>query len=295
MRDGFTVIDWHIHAIEAEYFEKYPQYDKPFWEWEQPFIRKYGEQLISKIKIPLSEKIQLFKKGGIDRAVFIGLDLYPYFDFKVPIEYMAWLEKRYPDYITSIPCLNPARGIEQTLADIEEAASYGIKGIKFFPCFYGNPSDRKYYSIYQKLLEHKMIAMFHMGHQIRPGKLEWCRPGVLDQMAQDFEELPIVVAHIGNPWYAETIVGLARLKPNIYFDTASLSAKAHFCLEAFMGEQGIYKYVEVQMPERILFGSDYPNTFPPDTVDDFLMIMKVNSDEFKRGFFAENARRLLRI
>ena len=295
MKNGYTVIDWHIHAIEAEYFDRYPQYDKPFWEWESPFVRKYGEQLIQKIKMPLSEKIEMFRKGGIDRAGFIGLDLYPFFDFKVPIEYMAWLEKEYPDFITSFPCLNPARGIEETLEDIDEAASHGIKGIKFFPCFYGHPSDRKYYPIYEKLLEHKMIAMFHMGAQIRPAKLEWIQPETLDQMAWDFEDLPIVVAHIGHPFYAETIVVLARMKRNVFFDTASLSAKAHFGLEGFMGERGIYKYVEVQMPERLLFGSDYPNTFPPETADDFLMIMKENSKEFKKGFFAENAKRLLNL
>jgi predicted TIM-barrel fold metal-dependent hydrolase len=41
-------------------------------------------------------------------------------------------------------------------------------------------------------------------------------------VATDFPELTIVSAHMGWPWIAETVMGLGRRNPNVYFDTGAL-------------------------------------------------------------------------
>jgi hypothetical protein len=36
------IIDWHVHAGEAEFFERYPGYTDAFKKFWEPFIRLYG-------------------------------------------------------------------------------------------------------------------------------------------------------------------------------------------------------------------------------------------------------------
>jgi hypothetical protein len=49
--------------------------------------------------------------AGVDRGVFIGLDLAPDFDFKIPIEYLAELEQKHPNRITAFPALNSSGAV----------------------------------------------------------------------------------------------------------------------------------------------------------------------------------------
>jgi predicted TIM-barrel fold metal-dependent hydrolase len=117
----------------------------------------------------LDAKLKMLKDAGIDRGVFIGLDLAPDFDFKIPIEYLAELQRKHPNEITAFPALNPKKGIDAALDDIEEMAASGIKGFKAFPCFWGDPSDRRYYPLWERAVDKGLVAMFHMGSQIAPG------------------------------------------------------------------------------------------------------------------------------
>ena len=288
------VIDWHVHAGEAELFERYPQYMDTFKKFWEPFIRLYHIDMFKTMNQPLEAKLQMLDDAGVDRAVFIGLDMAPDFDFKIPIEYLAELQRRYPDKITAFPALNPKKGIGVALDDIEEMAASGIKGFKAFPCFWGDPSDRQYYRLWERATDKGLIAMFHMGSQIAPGaRLKWCRPWLLDDVAMDFPQLPIVIAHMGWPWIAETVMGLGRKNPNVYFDTGALRPSLHFGDVDFTAKEGIYRYIERQIPGKILYGSDYPNGDPKEMVTGF-KAMSLGGD-FMRKFLGDNAQGLLKL
>jgi predicted TIM-barrel fold metal-dependent hydrolase len=264
------IIDWHVHAGEAEFFERYPKYMDSFRRFWEPFIRLYHIDMFAMMNQSIDARLKMLAQAGVDRSVFIGLDLAPDFDFKIPIEYLAELERRYPDKITAFPALNPKKSLEAALDDIEEMASLGIKGFKAFPCFWGDPSDRLYYPLWEKASERRLIAMFHMGSQIAPGaRLKWCQPYLLDDVAMDFPDLTIVIAHMGWPWIAETVMGLGRKNPNVY----------------------IYKYIERQIPGKILYGSDFPNGDPKEMVAGFKALQI--GEEFRGRFLGDNARRLL--
>jgi uncharacterized protein len=288
------VIDWHVHAGEAELFERYPQYMDTFKKFWEPFIRLYHIDMFKTMNQPLEAKLQMLDEAGVDRAVFIGLDMAPDFDFKIPIEYLAELQRKYPDKITAFPALNPKKGIDAALDDIEEMAASGIKGFKAFPCFWGDPSDRQYYRLWERAVDKRLIAMFHMGSQIAPGaRLKWCRPWLLDDVAMDFPDLPIVIAHMGWPWIAETVMGLGRKNPNVYFDTGALRPSLHFGDVDFTAKEGIYRYIERQIPGKILYGSDYPNGDPKEMVTGF-KAMPLGGD-FMNKFMGDNAKGLLKL
>src|SRR5262245_62427605 len=114
------IIDWHVHAVEAEFFERYPKYVDTFKKFWEPFIRLYHIDMLKMMKQSLDAKLKMLADASVDRAVFIGLDLAPDFDFKIPIQYLAELQRKNPDRITSFPALNQKKGLEAALADIDE-------------------------------------------------------------------------------------------------------------------------------------------------------------------------------
>lgn len=288
------VIDWHVHAGEAEFFERYPGYTDVFKKFWEPFIRLYGIDIFTVMNQPLEAKLRMLQEAGVDRAVFIGLDLRPDYDFRIPIEYLADLERQSSGRIIAFPAMNPKRSVEAALEDIDEMAARGLRGFKAFPCFWGDPSDRQWYPLWERAAEKGLIAMFHMGSQIAPGaRLKWCLPHLLDDVAMDFPELTIVIAHMGWPWIAETVMGLGRKNPNVYFDTGALRPSLHFGDVDFTAKEGIYRYIERQIPGKVLYGSDFPNGDPKEMVAGF-KAMPLDPG-FMDQFMGENARRLLKL
>jgi len=71
-------------------------------------------------------------------------------------------------------------------------------------------------------------------------------------------ELPIVIAHMGHPWLAETIV-LVRKHPNLYADISAL----HYRPWQFYN--GLVLALEYGVEDKLLFGSDWPFTTPAET------------------------------
>ena len=288
------IIDWHVHAAEAEFFERYPGYTDAFREFWEPFVRLYDVDIFKTMNQPVDSKLRMLEDAGVDRSVFIGLDLRPDHDFRIPIEYMAGLQRQHPDRVIAFPALNPKPSVEAALEDLDEMAESGLRGFKCFPCFWGDPSDRRFYPLWGRAADHKLIAMFHMGSQIAPGaRLKWCLPHLLDDVAMDFPELTIVIAHMGWPWIAETVMGLGRKNPNVYFDTGALRPSLHFGDVDFTAKEGIYRYIERQIPGKVLYGSDYPNGDPKEMVSGFKALPL--GQEFLRRFLGENARTLLAI
>jgi len=287
------IIDWHVHAGEAEFFERYPHYTDAFKRFWEPFVRLYGFDVFKVMNQPLGDKLRMLKGAGVDRAVFIGLDLLPDFDFKIPIDYLAELQRQHPEII-AFPAINPKKGLDAALEDIDEVAARGLKGFKTFPCFWGDPSERKYYPLWERAADKGLIAMFHMGSQIAPGaRLKWCLPHLLDDVAMDFRELTIVIAHMGWPWIAETVMGLGRKNSNVYFDTGALRPSLHFGDVDFTAKEGIYRYIERQIPGKVLYGSDFPNGDPREMVAGFKALPL--GQDFLEKFLGGNARQLLKL
>ena len=93
-------------------------------------------------------------------------------------------------------------------------ADHGVKGFKFHPnlqAFF--PNDRSAYPLYEVIAEAGLPALFHSGHSgIGTGvpgggglRLKYSNPMCLDDVAADFPELQIVLAHPSFPWQDEAI------------------------------------------------------------------------------------------
>ena len=188
---------------------------------------------------------------------------------RIPNEEIAEAAQANPDMMICFASIDPHKGkmgAREARRLIEE---YGVKGFKFHPTVQGfEPDDRMAWPIYEVINEHKLPAVFHSGHTgigsgMRCGgglRLENSNPMQLDDVAIDFPDMQIVVAHPSLPWQDEAL-SLAMHKPNVWIDLSGWSPK-YF-------PQQLVQYANTLLKDRILFGSDYPLITPERWMKDF--------------------------
>ena len=113
------------------------------------------------------------------------------------------------------------------------AADFGVRGFKFHPSTQGfYPNDRAAYPLYEVIAEHGLVALFHTGQTGAgagtPGgggiRLKYANPMHIDDVAADFPDLDIILAHPSFPWQDEAL-SVATHKPRVYIDLSGWSPK----------------------------------------------------------------------
>ncbi len=115
-------------------------------------------------------------------------------------------------------------------------------------------------------------------------RLKYSNPMHLDDVAVDFPDMKIVMAHPSFPWTEEGL-SVALHKPNVFYDMSGWSPK--YFPEIFI------KYANSMLKKKMLFGSDWPAITPDRWLADFA------EAPFKDGvrplILKENAMRLLGV
>jgi predicted TIM-barrel fold metal-dependent hydrolase len=97
--------------------------------------------------------------------------------------------------------------------------------------------------------------MIHTGTSIFPGaRNKYADPMAIDDVAVDFPELQIIMAHGGRPLWMETCFFLLRRHPNVTMDVSGIPPQK--LLEYFP------RLPEVA--EQTLWGTDWPGPGVPD-------------------------------
>ena len=170
---------------------------------------------------------------------------------------------------------------------------YGVRGFKFHPTMQGFfPNDRMAYPLYQEIQDAGAIALFHTGQTgvgsgMRGGmgmRLKYSNPMYLDDVAADFPDMPIVLAHPSFPWQEEAL-SVATHKPNVYIDLSGWSPKYFPPI--------LVRYANTLLRHKVLFGSDWPAITPDRWLADF-DTLDIKPD-VKPLIMKENARKLLGI
>jgi predicted TIM-barrel fold metal-dependent hydrolase len=168
-----------------------------------------------------------------------------------------------------------------------------VKGFKFHPStqeFF--PNDRLAYPLYEVIAEAKLPALFHTGQTgagagMRGGggiRLKYSNPLYLDDVAADFPDMPIILAHPSFPWQEEAL-SVATVKPQVYIDLSGWSPKYFPPI--------LVQYANTLLKDKILFGSDYPVITPERWIDEFEKLPI--KPEVRPLIMKENAARLLRL
>jgi len=171
------------------------------------------------------------------------------------------------------------------------AEDFGVRGFKFHPTMQGFfPNDRQVYPVLEAVAETGKIALFHTGQTgvgsgMRGGmgmRLKYSNPMHIDDVAVDFPDMPIVMAHPAFPWQEEALA-VCQHKPNVYIDLSGWSPK-YF-------PEILVKYANTLLKRKVLFGSDWPAITPDRWLADFEAAPF--RDDVRPLILKDNARRLL--
>jgi predicted TIM-barrel fold metal-dependent hydrolase len=188
---------------------------------------------------------------------------------RVTNEEIAELAHKEGDVAIPFASINPHRGAEGVREARRLIKDFGVKGFKFHPSvqeFY--PNDRIAYPLYEAIAEAKLPALFHTGQTGvgagTPGgggiRLKYSNPLLLDDVAADFPDMPLILAHPSFPWQEEAL-SVATHKPQVYIDLSGWSPKYFPPI--------LVQYANTLLKDRILFGSDYPVISPEKWLEEF--------------------------
>jgi len=194
------------------------------------------------------------------------------------------------DIVMAFASVDPTRGAEAVKEARRLIATGGIRGFKLHPPLQQfHPNDKSVYPFYEVINAAKLPVVFHTGHSGigtgMPGgggvRLKYGNPMDIDDVAVDFPDMPIILAHPSFPWQDEAI-SVCLHKPQVYIDLSGWSPK-YF-------PPNLIQYANTLLKRKVLFGSDYPLITPDRWMADFAGIAV--KDEVRPLILKENAARL---
>jgi predicted TIM-barrel fold metal-dependent hydrolase len=278
-----VAIDVHTHAWKSAL-----QVDDALSESQQAMGRYFRYQPQHQT---VPEMAQMYRRLKMAFVVFT-VDS-PREKRKITNEEIAELARKNSDVAIPFASIDPHRGDEGVRQARRLIKDYGVKGFKFHPTvqeFY--PNDRLAYPLYEVIAEAKLPALFHTGQTgvgagTRGGggiRLKYSNPIYLDDVAVDFPDMPIILAHPSFPWQEEAL-SVATHKPQVYIDLSGWSPKYFPPI--------LVQYANTLLKDKILFGSDYPVLSPEKWIEEFHKLPI--KPEVRPLILKENAARLLRL
>jgi predicted TIM-barrel fold metal-dependent hydrolase len=113
-------------------------------------------------------------------------------------------------------------------------------------------------------------------------RLKYSNPMHVDDVAVDFPDMPIILAHPSFPWQDEAL-SVATHKPQVYIDLSGWSPKYFPAI--------LVQYANTLLRRKMLFGSDFPVLTPDRWLTDFAKIDI--KEEVRPLILKDNALKLL--
>jgi uncharacterized protein len=279
-------IDVHVHAevschdpedpIMGKFFDATTKYFKT--ERKRPTIPEtvaiYREQQIG------------FVMFTVDMEAGTGVK-------RISNEEIAEAARDNSDIMIAFASIDPHKGKYGAREARRMVEEYGVKGFKFHPPMQDfHPYDRMAWPLYEVIAEYGLPAIFHTGHSgmgtgMKGGggvRLKWGQPMLVDDVAVDFPDMKIILAHPSWPWTDESL-SMALHKENVFIDLSGWSPR-------YFPRQVIH-YANTQLRRKMLFGSDFPLIKPDKWIEE---AVKVGfREEVMPLILKENAARLLKL
>lgn len=126
----------------------------------------------------------------------------------------------------------------------------GFRGVKLYPTYqHYYLNDPRIYPLYQAAQELKIPVLIHTGSSVFKGsRLKYGDPLHLDDVANDFPFLNLVMAHSGRGFWYDRAFFLSKLHPNLYMEVSGLPPSK---LMTYFPELA-------RNTDKVIFGSDWP-------------------------------------
>jgi hypothetical protein len=246
------IIDFHVHVSRPEHEHAWTmdflqsQYDGDIYEFAERVLTPEG------IRAYLQE-------NGIDYAVVLA-EVCPITTGTCSNEYTIDFVRR-ANAISDpsggpvgrlIPFASPNPYIDNDLAErVDELVKDGgFRGIKLYPVYQHHYlNDTRMYPLYAKAQDLGVPLLVHTGSSVfRGARIKYGDPLHLDDVAIDFPDLNLLLAHGGRPFWYEQAFWMAQRHPNVYLEVSGLPAKN--LLTYFPKLESL--------ADKVVYGSDWP-------------------------------------
>jgi predicted TIM-barrel fold metal-dependent hydrolase len=200
--------------------------------------------------------LRFLDENGVERACCINYVSPDVMGFTREVnDWIAKFTKDHRDRLLAVGSVNPLHEID-VRSEIRRVLDLGIRMIKIHPphqLFSPNGYRSELWQlaeIYRECQERRVPVMFHTGTSVFPkARNVFADPMPIDDVAVDFPDLPIILAHAGRPMYGETAMFLARRHTNVHFDVSGIPPNA------------LLRYVPrlAEMSAKALWGTDWPS------------------------------------
>ena len=209
-----------------------------------------------------SQLIKSMDDAGIDISLVLS-----YFHSKrgTPVEKVIEACKEFPR-LKAIGNVDYSTVDNQQIEKLQDLLTRKIiLGVKFYlgyEQFY--PNDKKLYPLYEFCSQNNFPVIFHTGVLVEgykyKGLLKYSHPLPVDELATDFPNLKIIIAHFGNPWIMDCAAVMVK-NENVYIDFSGYFAEYQSISteekEYFVKEMTKFKLFVGDFT-KCLFGTDWP-------------------------------------
>ena len=263
---GLPVTDLHVHL-------------QP-WEMLRPDVRKKmeeGRPDLARIKECMRSPralLALLDEVGIERVAVINYVAPEVMGFTPEVN--AWASKycrEAPDRLLAFGSVHPDHA-KDPAAEAERLLDSGIRGLKVHPPHQRFPANAYRTGgpgsgigeVYRVAEARRAPVMVHTGTSVFPGARNvFADPMPCDDVAVDFPQLRLILAHAGRPLHYPTAFFLARRHGNVLLDLSGIPPKTLL--------RDLPRLPEIA--DRCLWGTDWPGPGVPDlrrNVEDFLAL-----------------------
>ena len=135
---------------------------------------------------------------------------------------------------------------------------YGFKGFKLYPLTGFYPDDERLYPVYEKGEKCGSVFLYHTGVKDSGSmNMKYDDPIYLDNLAAEFPELKIVIAHVAYPW-VDKAIQVAFCNANVFLEISGLLTFELFSNTPVFKDTLIKILNTATLNEKTVFGSDGP-------------------------------------
>jgi predicted TIM-barrel fold metal-dependent hydrolase len=234
------IIDFHIHIGKKEHWHP----------WVNDHFKKTNPELYENFDDVMNpEGLETYLRDqGVDYAVILAENS--------PITTGIVSNKFVGDFCKGRDVFIPFASIDPKTEDDPSkelrrlVKAEGFKGLKLYPTYQQYyPNDELVYPLYEEARNLDIPVLIHTGSSIFKGsRIKYGHPLLLDDVAVDFPDLKIIMAHSGRGMWHKEAFFLSKLHDNVYMEVSGLPPKKLLTYFPELEENA----------DRVIFGSDWP-------------------------------------
>ena len=246
-----------------------------FWRYPGELTEELARETFimrhQKVELDITAERHTTDTAKADRVIVFGLRA-PLTGFLTVNDTVAEYVRTDPKKLIGFAAICPTE--DSALSEVDRTVNeLGLRGLKMSPIYGGwDPQDPRAMSIFAKAEQYGLPMMFHQGTTFpRKAPLKYANPVLLEDIALQFPELKMIIAHMGHPWEAETTV-LIRKQPNVFADISALFYRP------WQFYNSLRLAVEYGVTNKLLFGTDYPIATLDETVEGLYDIVNLSKE-----------------